>query len=93
MALELASIDRRGLETAVMAKDKGRKQEMAMAGKSLGQIAYEAYCVTTGYKSLVSGAKLPDFTKLKNDIQQAWEAAGHAVALQVSRDDTGSLPA
>lgn len=47
--------------------------------KSLGQIAYEAYCEKTGWKSLATGADLPRWDKLKLEIQEAWEAAAGAV--------------
>lgn len=44
-----------------------------------GQVAYEAYCGTTGWKSLVSGADLPQWEALKPEIRAAWEAAAEAV--------------
>ena len=48
-----------------------------------GKIAYEAYCKTTDYKSLVTGDAPPQFGALRVEIQQAWEAAGVAVAKAV----------
>lgn len=46
---------------------------------SVGQVAYEAYCRHTGWKSLVSGAPLPPWAELPLGIQLAWmEAAGAA---------------
>ena len=47
--------------------------------KTKGQIAYEAYCKSTGNKSLVSGEELPSFSDLKSDIKTAWENAANAV--------------
>ena len=47
--------------------------------KSLGQIAYEAYCASTNWKSLVSGASLPPWIDVKAEIKIAWEAAAEAV--------------
>jgi hypothetical protein len=43
------------------------------------KIAYEAYCVSTGGKSLITHQKLPNFLDLRSDIQQAWSAAAKAV--------------
>lgn len=48
--------------------------------KSYGQIAYEAYCGHTNWKSLVSGSDLPLWKDLKPEIQSAWETAGAAVS-------------
>lgn len=47
--------------------------------KTKGQIAYEAYCNSTGNKSLVSGDTLPAFVDLKEEIKKAWENAASAV--------------
>ena len=46
----------------------------------MGQVAYEAYCQSTGNKSLISGAELPKWADLKPEIQRAWAAAADAVA-------------
>lgn len=56
-----------------------------MTEKTLGQIGYEGYCTFTNNKSLISGAALPPFEKLKAPIQEAWEKAGQAVAASVGR--------
>jgi hypothetical protein len=45
----------------------------------IGQVAYEAYCKSTGGVSLVSGAKLPAWSELTKEIQAAWQAAANAV--------------
>jgi hypothetical protein len=47
--------------------------------KTPGQTAYEGYCEHTGWKSLISGAQLPEWEKLKKEIQEAWEKAAQAV--------------
>lgn len=46
----------------------------------LGKIAYDAYIAQSGGVSLISGDKLPEFGLLKQTIQDAWAAAGLAVA-------------
>ena len=56
-----------------------------------GQAAYEAYCASSGGKSLVTGAQLPPFAELKPEIRSAWEAAGAAAAAVVAA--TGKGPA
>lgn len=55
--------------------------------KTLGTIAYDAYCKTTGGKSLITGDILPEYEKLKPEIQDAWEKAGQAVAISVGREE------
>ena len=54
----------------------------------MGQVAYEAYCQSTGNKSLISGAELPKWADLKPEIQRAWQAAANAVLGNVTTDDT-----
>lgn len=39
---------------------------------------YDAYCRHTDWKSLVSGAKLPYFRDLPEDIKEAWCAVSDA---------------
>jgi hypothetical protein len=46
--------------------------------KPLGQIAYEAYCESTGWKSAITGAPLPQWDGQNETIKKAWEAAGVA---------------
>ena len=46
---------------------------------SNGQIAYEAYCNKAGWKSLATGAPLPQWSALPDAIRDAWEAAAEAV--------------
>jgi hypothetical protein len=47
--------------------------------QSLGEIAYAAYCEAVGYKS-IKGDTLPDWSDQSARLQDAWEAAGEAVA-------------
>jgi hypothetical protein len=58
-----------------------------MTTKTPGRVAYEAYCATTDWKSLVSGAPLPQWSEVKPEIKNAWEnaalAARRPVAIQV----------
>lgn len=48
------------------------------AGKSPGQLGYEAYRAKAGGKSLVSGATLPGWEDLAAEIRDAWEAGAMA---------------
>lgn len=52
-----------------------------MEPKSFGQIAYEAYCESTDWKSLISGATLPHWDELKTEIRASWTIAANAVVL------------
>lgn len=45
----------------------------------LGRTAYEAYCETTGWKSAVTGADLPQFYDTPAAVQAGWIAAAQAV--------------
>ena len=45
----------------------------------LGKVAYDAYCKSSGGVSLVSGAKLPKWAALSEDIKRAWACAAEAV--------------
>lgn len=40
----------------------------------LAQLLYEAYCKATDWKSLVSGADLPQWVDMPAAIQDAWRA-------------------
>lgn len=53
---------------------------------TLGEIAYNAYCESTGGKSLVTGDKLPEFKYLSEDIKTAWNRAASAVVEFVTED-------
>jgi hypothetical protein len=55
-----------------------------------GQVAYEAYSVKTGGKSLVSGDRLPSWDDLPEQVQVAWEAAAQAV-IDAEDDDMPAL--
>lgn len=50
-----------------------------------GREAYEAYCRQTGWKSLVSGAPLPQWPELSAEIQSAWSCSAAWVAGRVLR--------
>lgn len=54
--------------------------------KTLGQVAYESYCDTTGWKSLVSGAQLPAWSELKSEIRSAWEQSAASVQTRVTTE-------
>jgi hypothetical protein len=51
----------------------------AADGKTSGQVAYEAYCETTNWKSLATGMQLPQWQDQRPEISAAWEAAATAV--------------
>lgn len=61
------------------------------AARSIGQVAYEAYCARSDGVSLVSGARLPGWDGLSPVIAEAWEAAAAAVA-QVVLAGSGNDP-
>lgn len=48
----------------------------------LARTAYEAYCETTGWKSAVTGADLPQFYDTPEAVQTGWKAAAMAVKAQ-----------
>ena len=50
-----------------------------MTNKTYGQIAYEAYCAYTNWKSLVSGADLPKWESVKPEIKEAWEESAQCL--------------
>lgn len=47
----------------------------------LARTGYNAYCNSTGGRSLVTGAPLPAFDELSDEIKLAWTASACAVAL------------
>ncbi len=47
--------------------------------KTKGQIAYEAYCDATNWKSAITGETLPDWECQLLRVKMAWEAAAKAV--------------
>lgn len=51
--------------------------------KSLGEIAYTAYCENVQWKS-VRGEALPDFSQVSPRIRHAWEIAALAVSNTVT---------
>lgn len=46
--------------------------------KTIGQIAYEAYCEAVGWQSFKADP-LPQWPEVKERIKEAWEAAAEAV--------------
>lgn len=54
--------------------------------KTPGQVAYEAYCGSNGWKSYVTGASLPQWEDVKEEIRNAWEvSASHLIAWYTSK--------
>lgn len=52
--------------------------------KTLGQIAYEAYCNERGWKSF-NGDSLPQWDYVQPDLQHAWQRAAEAVHREILR--------
>lgn len=47
--------------------------------RSYGQLAYEAYCESTGWRSVATQEPLPTWQDLLPAAQSAWESAAQAV--------------
>lgn len=60
-----------------------------MKDPELAKAAYNGYCAASGGKSLISGADLPLFDNLPNEIQLAWDSAADAVFTKL--DQRGEL--
>jgi len=56
---------------------RGRSEAMSVS--IWGKIAYEAYCLSSDGRSLVSGQPLPSWDDQDTRIQEAWNAAAQAV--------------
>lgn len=50
---------------------------------SLGNIAYNAYCASTNWKSVYTGADLPQYDQQRPEVIQAWENSALAVAATI----------
>lgn len=50
---------------------------------SLGNIAYNAYCESTDWKSVYTGAALPQYDQQRPEVIQAWENSALAVAATI----------
>lgn len=50
-------------------------------GRELGEVAYAGYCAASDGKSLVSGAELPSWENLPEEIRTAWRASADAVKM------------
>lgn len=59
---------------------------------NLAQEAYEAYANHTGWKSLATGQPLPQWDKLSEAIQQAWQVSAAWVAGKVSGNHDWKTP-
>lgn len=44
-----------------------------------GKACYDAYCEQTGGVSLISGAVLPPFEEMREDIRRGWIAAARMI--------------
>ena len=53
---------------------------------SAGQIAYEAYCDSAGWRSTVTGSMLPPWRNLIKMTKDAWEAAAEAVKVTTKKE-------
>ena len=51
-----------------------------MESRTLGEIGYEAYRSHTGGISIISGQPIPEWSALRAEIREAWEAGAGAVA-------------
>lgn len=71
-AFELAELYRRCIAAEKLVNARSQSA-------SLGELAYVAYCKHSGGKSLVSGADLPNWSDLSQQIKQAWVASSQAV--------------
>lgn len=63
-----------------LGREAGKENDIMETEESyLGRIAYEAYCETTGWKSAITGADLPQFYSTPLAVQTGWIAAAQAV--------------
>ena len=54
--------------------------------KTPGQVAYEAYCGSFGWKSPKTNLTMPQWEEVKEEIRNAWEiSASHLIAWYTSR--------
>ena len=51
--------------------------------ETLAEIAYNAYCEKTDWKSAVTGVQLPKWPEVRPEVKEAWKA----VADEVSKYD------
>ena len=59
--------------------------------EALGKALYEGYAQHTDWKSLASGAALPQWDGLRPDIQAAWKASAAAtITFQPEATATGT---
>jgi len=60
--------------------------------EDLAEVAYNGYCQSSGGISLISGAKLPAFQDLPEDIRKAWRAAAVAVEYRLEGESENKQP-
>jgi hypothetical protein len=58
---------------------------MQAEDERLGQVAYDAYAMNTGGKSLATGDNLPPWNELADVYHTAWIAAARAVLANATR--------
>lgn len=57
---------------------------------SIGQIAFEAYSKSMGWKTY-DGKDIPQWENLSSEVQKAWGAAARAIARQGGANIGGSI--
>jgi len=67
-------------------------EDIPVVGKTIGQIAYEAYAEHTEWKSLATGCRLPAWSLLNPAIKEAWEVTAHKVQSVSPRTSKPILP-
>jgi len=51
---------------------------------NIAQSGYEAYCNYTGWKSVITGDPLPQWSQLPGGVVNAWFAAAKAISLKMA---------
>lgn len=64
-----------------------------MEVKGLDQILYEGYCEKAGWKSVITGAPLPQWADCSKDVKDCWWAAAEAAIEWAYTRDNGPLGA
>lgn len=59
--------------------------------KPLHEVAYDAYCESTDYKSAVTGDPLPEFDQTNERVQAAWKHSTRRVIEESLRRDQAGL--
>lgn len=66
---------------------------MAEKDYTLAQVGYDAYSISTGGKSTVTGDLLPAFDVLKDETKDAWYAAAQAIAFKAQESSCSTQAA